>query len=88
MAIDEAILYALAEGYGMPTLRFFQWAPPCLSLGYNQHWGEVDEATCKRLGYTWTRRPTGGKAILHTDEITYSLTIPQDDPRIQGGVPV
>ena len=86
MAIDEAILYALAEGYGMPTLRFFQWAPPCLSLGYNQHWGEVDEATCKRLGYTWTRRPTGGKAILHTDEVTYSLIIPQDDPRIQGGV--
>jgi lipoate-protein ligase A len=38
------------------------------------------------LGYTWTRRPTGGKAILHTDEATYSLIIPQDDPRIQGGI--
>jgi lipoate-protein ligase A len=86
MAIDEAILYALAEGHGMPTLRFFQWAPPCLSLGYNQHWDEVDEAACQRLDYTWTRRPTGGKAILHTDEITYSLIIPQDDPRIEGGV--
>lgn len=86
MAIDEAILHALADGDGSPTLRFFQWEPPCLSLGYNQHWQEVDEAACRRLGYTWTRRPTGGKAILHTDEVTYSLIIPQADPRIQGGI--
>jgi lipoate-protein ligase A len=86
MAIDEAILQTLAAGHGQPTLRFFQWEPPCLSLGYNQHWHEVDEAACRRLGYTWTRRPTGGKAILHTDEVTYSLIIPQDDPRIQGGI--
>lgn len=86
MAIDEAILQALAEGRGMPTLRFFQWEPACLSLGYNQHWRDVDEAACHRLGYTWTRRPTGGRAILHTDEATYSLIIPQDDPRIEGGI--
>jgi lipoate-protein ligase A len=86
MAIDEAILQALAAGAGQPTLRLFQWAPPCLSLGYNQHWDEVDETACRRLGYTWTRRPTGGKAILHTDEATYSLIIPQADPRIQGGI--
>jgi lipoate-protein ligase A len=86
MAIDEAILHALAQGHGTPTLRFFQWEPACLSLGYNQHWQEVDEAACWRLGYTWTRRPTGGKAILHTDEVTYSLIIPHDDPRIQGGI--
>ncbi len=86
MAIDEAILYALAGGRDIPTLRFFQWQPPCLSLGYNQHWDEIDQATCRRLGYTWTRRPTGGKAILHTDEVTYSLIIPQNNPHIQGGV--
>lgn len=86
MAIDEAILYALAEGHGMPTIRFFQWEPPCLSLGYNQHWDEINEAACRERGYTWTRRATGGKAILHTDEATYSLIIPQDDPRIQGGI--
>lgn len=86
MAIDEAILHALAEGHGLPTIRFYEWEPPCLSLGYNQHWQEVDEEACRRLGYTWTRRPTGGKAILHTDEATYSLIIPQDDPRIQGGI--
>ena len=86
MAIDEAILQAMAAGKGRPTLRLYQWEPPCLSLGYNQHWQEIDEAACHQLGYTWTRRPTGGKAILHTDEATYSLIIPQDDPRIVGGV--
>jgi lipoate-protein ligase A len=86
MAIDEAILQALAEGQGRPTLRFFQWEPACLSLGYNQHWQDIDEAACRALGYTWTRRPTGGRAILHTDEATYSLVIPQDDPRIEGGI--
>lgn len=86
MAIDEAILHALAQGDGIPTIRFFQWEPACLSLGYNQHWDEVDEMACQRRGYTWTRRPTGGKAILHTDEATYSLIIPQADPRIEGGI--
>ena len=86
MAVDEAILHAVADGKSGPTLRFYQWQPACLSLGYNQHWDEADLSACHILGYTWTRRPTGGKAILHTDEITYSLIIPQDDPRIQGGV--
>lgn len=86
MAVDEAILHAIADGHSLPTLRFFQWEPACLSLGYNQHWDEVNTAACQRLGYTWTRRPTGGKAILHTDEVTYSLIIPQDDPRIRGDI--
>jgi lipoate-protein ligase A len=86
MAIDEAILHAVAAGESRPTLRFFQWEPACLSLGYNQHWAEADLEACRRFGYSWTRRPTGGKAILHTDELTYSLIMPQDDPRIQGGI--
>ena len=86
MAVDEAILLALAEGNGLPTIRFFQWSPPCLSLGYNQHWHDVSEDACRALGYGWTRRATGGKAILHTDEATYSLIVPQDDSRIRGGI--
>jgi lipoate-protein ligase A len=86
MAVDEAILHALARGQSRPTVRLFAWDPPCLTLGYNQHWHEVDLPALAQQGYTWTRRPTGGKAILHTDEATYSLIIPQDDPRIHGGV--
>ncbi len=86
MAIDEAILYALAEGNGQPTLRFYTWEPPCLSLGYNQHWQDVDEAACQALGYTWVRRATGGRAILHTDELTYSIITRSNDPRVAGGI--
>jgi lipoate-protein ligase A len=86
MAIDEAILRTVAAGASRPTLRFFQWEPPCLSLGYNQHWSEIDEDAITACGYTWTRRATGGKAILHIDEVTYSLIIPQSDARIHGGV--
>jgi lipoate-protein ligase A len=86
MAIDEAILHGLADGVGHPTLRFYQWDPPCLSLGYNQHCAEVDEASCIQLGYTWVRRPTGGRAILHTDELTYSVIVSANEPRVEGGI--
>ncbi len=86
MAMDEAILHALADGVGQPTLRFYQWQPPCLSLGYNQPWRDVDVEACARLGYTWVRRPTGGRAILHCDELTYSVIAPEDEPRVRGGI--
>ncbi len=86
MAVDEAILHALADGVGQPTLRFYQWHPPCLSLGYNQPWSDVDVEACAQLGYTWVRRPTGGRAILHCDELTYSVIAPEDEPRVRGGI--
>jgi lipoyl(octanoyl) transferase len=86
MAIDEALLYALADGKGRPTLRLYQWVPPCLSLGYNEPSADVDEAACARLGYTWVRRPTGGRAILHTDELTYSVTAAEGEPRVAGSI--
>lgn len=86
MAIDEAILHALADGVGQPTLRFYQWQPPCLSLGYNQAWREVNTAACAQKGYTWLRRPTGGRAILHIDELTYSIVAPESEPRVHGGI--
>ena len=86
MAIDEAILLAVAESSAPPTLRFFGWAPPCLSLGYAQPSAEVDRARLARLGWGLVRRPTGGRAILHTDELTYSVIAPMDEPRVRGGV--
>lgn len=88
MAIDEAILQALAEAgsRGRPTLRFFAWTPPCLSLGYAQPAAEVDAERLRRCGYDLVRRPTGGRAILHTDELTYSVIAPMDEPRVRGGV--
>lgn len=86
MAIDEAIMLVMAERGGVPTLRFYGWEPPCLSLGYSQGADDVDEEACRALGYTWVRRPTGGSAILHVDELTYSIAAPEGEPRVRGGV--
>ena len=86
MAIDEAILWAVAEGKAPPTLRFYGWQPPCLSIGYSQSMGEVDVDRCREAGIDFVRRPTGGRAILHADELTYSVVAPQTEPRVAGGV--
>jgi lipoate-protein ligase A len=86
MAIDEAVLVALAEGASSPTLRFYAWTPPCLSLGYSQTVADVDRARLTQLGWDLVRRATGGRAILHTDELTYSVVAPLDEPRVRGGV--
>jgi len=86
MALDEAMLQSLADGVGHPTLRFYQWDPPCLSLGYNQPWTDIDESACARLGYHGVRRPTGGRAILHCDELTYSVVVSASEPRVADGI--
>ncbi len=86
MAIDEAMAEAAAAGEAPPTLRFYRWVPPCLSLGRNQPLAEVDRAACAVRGYDVVRRPTGGRSILHTDELTYSVTGPAGEPRLAGGV--
>jgi lipoate-protein ligase A len=76
MAVDEVLLDGAAAGGAPPTLRFYQWAPPCLSLGYFQPFDVVDVAACLRLGVDVVRRPTGGRAILHDRELTYSVALP------------
>lgn len=86
MAVDEAILESTGSQKTPPTLRLYAWQPPCLSLGYAQSANEVDFAALNRLGWQIVRRPTGGRAILHTDELTYSVITPPDDPIMAGGV--
>ncbi len=87
MAIDEAIMQAVAEEKAPPTLRFYGWDPPCVSVGYAQSLsGEIDLEACRRRGYTWVRRPTGGRAILHIDELTYSVVAPQGEARVSGDI--
>src|SRR2546423_9952589 len=76
MAVDEFLLDCWAAVGAPPTLRFYGWAPPCLSLGYFQPFGVVDVAGCRSLGVEVVRRPTGGRAILHDRELTYSLALP------------
>jgi lipoate-protein ligase A len=84
--MDEAVLHAVAAGQAPPTLRFYAWEPPCLSLGQAQKMSDVDLNALEAAGFDLVRRPTGGKAILHIDELTYSVIAPGMEPRVAGGV--
>ncbi len=86
MAVDQAILDTVVRGGCRPTLRFYAWSPPCLSLGRSQRLSEVDLAASRAAGVDVVRRPTGGRSILHVDELTYSVALLQSDPRGEGGV--
>lgn len=86
MAVDEAILEAIGRREALPTLRLYAWDPPCLSLGFAQPVADVDCEALARQGWQMVRRPTGGRAILHADELTYSVIAPLDEPRVSGRV--
>ena len=86
MAVDEAIAEVAAAGAVPPTLRFYRWHLPTVSLGRHQKLADIDEAQIAAHGYDLVRRATGGRAILHTDELTYSVAGPIEEPRMAGGV--
>jgi lipoate-protein ligase A len=80
MATDEA-LFDAACASGVPVLRFYGWTPPTASLGFAQRASEaLDFAEMDRRHVAWVRRPTGGRAVLHDMEVTYSVSIPHSDP--------
>lgn len=81
MAIDEAIMIAHREGLVPPTIRFYQWSPSAVSLGYFQDLKkEINVDVCQDMGIGIVRRPTGGKAVLHDKELTYSFIIKENHP--------
>jgi len=74
MAIDEAVSEAVGSGESPPTIRFYGWSPRAVSIGYFQSLErEVDLGVCKKLGVDVVRRRTGGGAVFHDSEITYSI---------------
>ncbi|MFL5383984.1 MAG: biotin/lipoate A/B protein ligase family protein [Longimicrobiaceae bacterium] len=76
MAVDEALAASVAGG-GTPVLRFYRWEPACLSLGRNQPArGRYDLCALAAAGIDVVRRPTGGRAVLHRRELTYSVAAP------------
>ncbi|MBI2548100.1 lipoate--protein ligase family protein [Candidatus Woesearchaeota archaeon] len=80
MAIDEAILTAIADGKSPPTLRIYQWKPSAVSIGCFQGMQEeVDISKCKAAGVHCVRRITGGGAVYHDydGELTYSILAPE-----------
>src|SRR5690554_1820601 len=74
MAVDETIFYSYLQQGAPGTLRFYRWRPPAVSIGcFQDYRQDIDRAACVKKGYEWVRRPTGGRAVLHEDEITYCL---------------
>lgn len=86
MAADEAILETIGRGDSLPTLRLYAWEPACLSLGHTQPFADVDAVRLQEHGWDVVRRVTGGRAILHTDELTYSVAGSAEEPVLAGGV--
>lgn len=87
MAIDEAILLAHSEGKVPPTLRFYGWQPATLSVGYFQKAEEevdFDALQAHQIGFV--RRPTGGRAVLHDMELTYSVIVSEQYPGMPSSV--
>src|SRR5581483_9196976 len=76
MALDEAILLHHLRGEVPPTLRVFRWSQPAISLGrFQSVEREIALDECQRQGVALVRRPTGGRAVYHRDEFTYSIVI-------------
>jgi lipoyl(octanoyl) transferase len=81
MAIDEAIFRENQRTESPPTLRFYSWFPPSVSLGYFQETRkEVNVKACRRYSVDIVRRPTGGKAVLHENDLTYAIIASEHNP--------
>ncbi len=86
MAVDEAILESVSAKTQPSTLRLYDWHPYTLSLGHAQPFADVDLPTLQAHSWDVVRRPTGGRAILHADELTYSICAPEDDAHVSGNI--
>ncbi|MFH0933180.1 MAG: biotin/lipoate A/B protein ligase family protein [Nitrospirota bacterium] len=75
MAMDEAIATVVKKGNSPPTLRLYEWDIPSVSIGYFQRMRDINIDHCRERGIPIVRRPTGGRAILHDHEITYSFSV-------------
>jgi lipoate-protein ligase A len=75
MAAD---FYVARNFLDRPTFRVYRWDPYCISLGYHQKIDEIDRSECEKRGYDIVRRETGGRAVFHSEELTYSMIIPKN----------
>ncbi len=86
MAVDEAVLLAAAAREAPRTLRLYTWSPSCTSIGRFQRAADLTEEARAEPGVSWVRRPTGGRALHHGPELTYSVVAPLDDELVSGTV--
>ncbi|MDR2758718.1 MAG: lipoate--protein ligase family protein [Spirochaetaceae bacterium] len=81
MGLDEALLEAVSRGISPPVLRLYGWSPPAVSVGYFQGlMEEINLDACKRYGVDVVRRISGGGAVFHQAELTYSMVMPLTHP--------
>ena len=81
MALDEALLEWHSKGEIGPVLRFYEWEPATLSIGYFQRVAkDIDMEQVAEHGLGFVRRPTGGRGVLHEHELTYSVIVSEDYP--------
>lgn len=85
MARDEALLTLVGDGRVGPAIRLYQWDRPTISLGYFQHYSDYESLPPPAGGLPVVRRLTGGGAILHDLELTYSINLPLHHPLLAGG---
>lgn len=78
MALDEAIACCVRKGVSPPALRLYTWETKSLTLGCSQRISDIDVKYCESKNIPVVRRPTGGRAILHDDELTYSFSMGSD----------
>lgn len=87
MALDEALLESVAAGRSLPILRLYGWSPPTVTLGYFQRAeAAVNLEVCRTMGLDVVRRITGGRAVLHDREVTYSVISPERTALFPGGI--
>ena len=86
MRRDVEMLDRCARGEIAGTVRIYGFSPPCLSLGRMQTADDVDLDACTRDGVDVVRRPSGGRAVLHDQEVTYAVVCTASDPRFGGRV--
>jgi len=87
MALDEALLEWHSQGKFPPTIRFYGWNPATLSIGYFQKiHKEIDVDKVKEHGLGLVRRITGGRAVLHDQELTYNIVVSEDHPKMPKAV--
>ena len=86
MALDEAIAISVRNREAPPTLRLYSWDRPSLSLGCFQKTADLDLDYCRQNIIPIVRRPTGGRAILHSDELTYSFSVRTDEEAFSEGL--
>ena len=83
MEFDEKLAHKFNNISDVPILRIYGWSPYTISLGFNQNILDFDSSKISQAGIDIVKRPTGGRAILHAHELTYSIVIPigEQSPR-------